>query len=86
MKLQWDYVETEPLLLYINTYVCIILTFRNCVLSTFALACVSCSISADVGDIQCRLLDHRPVINAEIRYFVKEFEVVCIELCRGTMV
>uniref|UniRef100_H3CJH6 Biogenesis of lysosome-related organelles complex 1 subunit 5 n=1 Tax=Tetraodon nigroviridis TaxID=99883 RepID=H3CJH6_TETNG len=29
---------------------------------------------ADVGDIQSRLLDHRPVVNAEIRYFVKEFE------------
>ncbi|XP_061660796.1 biogenesis of lysosome-related organelles complex 1 subunit 5 isoform X2 [Syngnathoides biaculeatus] len=28
----------------------------------------------DVGDIQSRLLDHRPVINAEIRYFVREFE------------
>lgn len=31
-------------------------------------------IAQDVGDIQSRLLDHRPVINAEIRYFVKEFE------------
>ncbi|XP_034067928.1 biogenesis of lysosome-related organelles complex 1 subunit 5 isoform X1 [Gymnodraco acuticeps] len=30
--------------------------------------------AADVGDIQSRLLDHRPVINAEIRYFVREFE------------
>ncbi|XP_041824879.1 biogenesis of lysosome-related organelles complex 1 subunit 5 [Melanotaenia boesemani] len=28
----------------------------------------------DVGDIQSRLLDHRPVINAEVRYFVREFE------------
>uniref|UniRef100_A0A3Q0R4D9 Biogenesis of lysosome-related organelles complex 1 subunit 5 n=1 Tax=Amphilophus citrinellus TaxID=61819 RepID=A0A3Q0R4D9_AMPCI len=28
----------------------------------------------DVGDVQSRLLDHRPVINAEIRYFVREFE------------
>uniref|UniRef100_A0A3Q4API7 Biogenesis of lysosome-related organelles complex 1 subunit 5 n=1 Tax=Mola mola TaxID=94237 RepID=A0A3Q4API7_MOLML len=27
-----------------------------------------------VGDIRSRLLDHKPVINAEIRYFVKEFE------------
>ncbi|KAF3703454.1 Biogenesis of lysosome-related organelles complex 1 subunit 5 [Channa argus] len=27
-----------------------------------------------VGDIQSRLLDHRPVISAEIRYFVREFE------------
>lgn len=31
-------------------------------------------IAQDVGDIQSRLLDHRPVVNAEIRYFVKEFE------------
>ncbi|XP_053715951.1 biogenesis of lysosome-related organelles complex 1 subunit 5 [Synchiropus splendidus] len=31
-------------------------------------------IMKDVGDIQSRLLDHRPVINAEIRYFVREFE------------
>ncbi|XP_026148430.1 biogenesis of lysosome-related organelles complex 1 subunit 5 [Mastacembelus armatus] len=31
-------------------------------------------IVKDVGDIQSRLIDHRPVINAEIRYFVKEFE------------
>lgn len=36
---------------------------------------LSCVAPADVGDIQSRLLDHRPVINAEIRYFVKEFEV-----------
>ncbi|CAL1596759.1 unnamed protein product [Knipowitschia caucasica] len=28
----------------------------------------------DVGEIQSRLLDHRPIINAETRYFVKEFE------------
>ncbi|XP_051910006.1 biogenesis of lysosome-related organelles complex 1 subunit 5 isoform X1 [Hippocampus zosterae] len=27
-----------------------------------------------VGDIQSRLLDHRPIINAEIRYFMREFE------------
>ncbi|XP_028290650.1 biogenesis of lysosome-related organelles complex 1 subunit 5 [Gouania willdenowi] len=31
-------------------------------------------ICKDVGDIQSRLLDHRPVINAEIRYFISEFE------------
>lgn len=31
-------------------------------------------IAQDVGDIQSRLLDHRPVIGAEIRYFVREFE------------
>lgn len=40
--------------------------------AVFHLSCVG---PADVGDIQSRLLDHRPVINAEIRYFVKEFEV-----------
>ncbi|KAL7373570.1 hypothetical protein ABVT39_009821 [Epinephelus coioides] len=28
-------------------------------------------IAKDVGDIQSRLLDHRPVVNAEIRYFEK---------------
>ncbi|KAM6900530.1 biogenesis of lysosome-related organelles complex 1 subunit 5 [Xenentodon cancila] len=28
----------------------------------------------DVGDVQSRLLDHRPVINAEVRFFVREFE------------
>uniref|UniRef100_A0A3P9K3J0 Biogenesis of lysosome-related organelles complex 1 subunit 5 n=1 Tax=Oryzias latipes TaxID=8090 RepID=A0A3P9K3J0_ORYLA len=27
-----------------------------------------------VGDIKSRLLDHRPVINAETRFFVREFE------------
>ncbi|XP_061777895.1 biogenesis of lysosome-related organelles complex 1 subunit 5 [Nerophis ophidion] len=31
-------------------------------------------IIKDVGDIQSRLFDHRPIVNAEIRYFVKEFE------------
>ncbi|XP_023265293.1 biogenesis of lysosome-related organelles complex 1 subunit 5 isoform X1 [Seriola lalandi dorsalis] len=31
-------------------------------------------IAKDVGDIQSRLLHHRPIINAEIRYFVREFE------------
>lgn len=35
----------------------------------------------DVGEIYSRLLDHRPVIQGEIRYFVKEFEVsICILL------
>lgn len=29
----------------------------------------------DVGEIYSRLLDHRPVIQGEIRYFIKEFEV-----------
>uniref|UniRef100_A0A8D3BDA0 Biogenesis of lysosome-related organelles complex 1 subunit 5 n=1 Tax=Scophthalmus maximus TaxID=52904 RepID=A0A8D3BDA0_SCOMX len=31
-------------------------------------------ISKDVGDIQSRLLHHRPIISAEIRYFLREFE------------
>ncbi|XP_068604085.1 biogenesis of lysosome-related organelles complex 1 subunit 5 [Brachionichthys hirsutus] len=31
-------------------------------------------IAQDVGEIQTRLLDHRPVVSAEIRYFVTEFE------------
>uniref|UniRef100_A0A3B4D3Y8 Biogenesis of lysosome-related organelles complex 1 subunit 5 n=1 Tax=Pygocentrus nattereri TaxID=42514 RepID=A0A3B4D3Y8_PYGNA len=31
-------------------------------------------ITKDVGDIQSRLLDHRPVLQGEIRYFVREFE------------
>ncbi|ETE70689.1 Protein Muted-like protein, partial [Ophiophagus hannah] len=32
------------------------------------------SDSKDVGEIYSRLLDHRPVIHGEIRYFIKEFE------------
>ncbi|XP_004628432.1 biogenesis of lysosome-related organelles complex 1 subunit 5 isoform X1 [Octodon degus] len=31
-------------------------------------------IIKDLGEIQSRLLDHRPVIQGETRYFVKEFE------------
>ncbi|NWU99041.1 BL1S5 protein, partial [Upupa epops] len=31
-------------------------------------------IIKDVGEIYSRLLDHKPVIQGEIRYFVKEFE------------
>ncbi|XP_076017251.1 biogenesis of lysosome-related organelles complex 1 subunit 5 [Genypterus blacodes] len=31
-------------------------------------------IFKDVGDIQSRLIDHRPVTQAEIHYFVREFE------------
>ncbi|XP_053793691.1 biogenesis of lysosome-related organelles complex 1 subunit 5 isoform X1 [Vidua chalybeata] len=31
-------------------------------------------IIKDVGEVYSRLLDHRPVIQGEIRYFVKEFE------------
>lgn len=34
-----------------------------------------CPSIPDVGDIQSRLIDHRPVIQGEIRYFVREFEV-----------
>ncbi|XP_053105471.1 biogenesis of lysosome-related organelles complex 1 subunit 5 isoform X2 [Hemicordylus capensis] len=30
--------------------------------------------SGDVGEIYSRLLDHKPVIQGEIRYFIKEFE------------
>lgn len=41
-----------------------------------------CFCFADVGDIQSRLIDHRPVINSEIRYLVKEFEVVHVTLWR----
>ncbi|XP_042320598.1 biogenesis of lysosome-related organelles complex 1 subunit 5 [Sceloporus undulatus] len=32
------------------------------------------AILKDVGEIYSRLLDHRPVIQGEIRYFIKEFE------------
>jgi hypothetical protein len=32
-------------------------------------------IFIDLGEIHSRLLDHRPVIQGETRYFVKEFEV-----------
>ncbi|KAK1806422.1 hypothetical protein P4O66_004939 [Electrophorus voltai] len=31
-------------------------------------------IAKDVGDIQSRLLDHRPILEGEIRYFIREFE------------
>ncbi|XP_018596506.1 biogenesis of lysosome-related organelles complex 1 subunit 5 isoform X2 [Scleropages formosus] len=31
-------------------------------------------IAKDVGDIQARLTDHRPVVQGELRYFVAEFE------------
>ncbi|XP_066481103.1 biogenesis of lysosome-related organelles complex 1 subunit 5 [Tiliqua scincoides] len=31
-------------------------------------------ILKDVGEIYSRLLDHRPVIQGEMRYFIKEFE------------
>ncbi|XP_029935421.1 biogenesis of lysosome-related organelles complex 1 subunit 5 [Myripristis murdjan] len=31
-------------------------------------------VAKDVGDIQSRLLDHRPITQGEIRYFVREFE------------
>ncbi|XP_053442436.1 biogenesis of lysosome-related organelles complex 1 subunit 5-like [Nycticebus coucang] len=33
-------------------------------------------IIKDLGEIHSRLLDHRPVIQGETRYFVKEFEGV----------
>ncbi|KAK6293208.1 hypothetical protein J4Q44_G00367090 [Coregonus suidteri] len=31
-------------------------------------------IAKDVGDIQSRLIDHRPVVQGEICYFVREFD------------
>ncbi|XP_072267831.1 biogenesis of lysosome-related organelles complex 1 subunit 5 [Pyxicephalus adspersus] len=31
-------------------------------------------IIKDVGEIHSRLLDHRPIIHGETRYFIKEFE------------
>lgn len=31
-------------------------------------------IVKDVGDIQSRLIDHRPIIQGEVRFFVREFE------------
>ncbi|KAG9479276.1 hypothetical protein GDO78_012768 [Eleutherodactylus coqui] len=31
-------------------------------------------IARDIGEIHSRLLDHRPVIQGETRYFIKEFE------------
>ncbi|XP_040288046.1 biogenesis of lysosome-related organelles complex 1 subunit 5 isoform X2 [Bufo bufo] len=31
-------------------------------------------IIKDVGEIHSRLLDHRPIIQGETRYFIKEFE------------
>ncbi|KAA0704997.1 Biogenesis of lysosome-related organelles complex 1 subunit 5 [Triplophysa tibetana] len=31
-------------------------------------------IVKDVGDIQSRIIDHRPVLQGEIRYFLREFE------------
>ncbi|XP_023368041.1 biogenesis of lysosome-related organelles complex 1 subunit 5 isoform X2 [Otolemur garnettii] len=31
-------------------------------------------IIKDLGEIHSRLLDHRPVIQGETRYFIKEFE------------
>ncbi|XP_062841856.1 biogenesis of lysosome-related organelles complex 1 subunit 5 [Trichomycterus rosablanca] len=31
-------------------------------------------ITHAVGDVQSRLLDHKPIIQGEIRYFVQEFE------------
>ncbi|KAJ7338516.1 hypothetical protein JRQ81_012418 [Phrynocephalus forsythii] len=32
------------------------------------------AIAKDVGEIYSRIFDHRPVIQGEIRYFIKEFE------------
>ena len=33
------------------------------------------NIHTDIGDIYKRLLNHRPVIQNEVYYFVREFEV-----------
>ncbi|KAK0153677.1 Biogenesis of lysosome-related organelles complex 1 subunit 5 [Merluccius polli] len=33
-----------------------------------------CCCTTDVGEIQSRLVDHRPITQGEIRYFVREFE------------
>lgn len=41
----------------------------------FNIFCVSLLSFIDVGEIYSRLLDHRPVIQGEMRYFIKEFEV-----------
>uniref|UniRef100_A0A7N5JHM8 Biogenesis of lysosome-related organelles complex 1 subunit 5 n=1 Tax=Ailuropoda melanoleuca TaxID=9646 RepID=A0A7N5JHM8_AILME len=38
-------------------------------------------IIKDLGEIHSRLLDHRPVVQGETRYFVKEFE--CTEISVG---
>lgn len=40
-----------------------------------SVCCLFVLISADIGDTQSRLLDHRPVLQGEIRYFTREFEV-----------
>ncbi|KAJ7395821.1 Biogenesis of lysosome-related organelles complex 1 subunit 5 [Pitangus sulphuratus] len=42
------------------------------------------AIIKDVGEIYSRLLDHRPVIQGEIRYFVKEFEASFYDLEQQT--
>ncbi|XP_051542732.1 biogenesis of lysosome-related organelles complex 1 subunit 5 [Myxocyprinus asiaticus] len=39
-------------------------------------------IIKDVGDIQSGLIDHRPVLQGEIRYFLKEFEKRAFRECR----
>uniref|UniRef100_A0A803VRG1 Biogenesis of lysosome-related organelles complex 1 subunit 5 n=1 Tax=Ficedula albicollis TaxID=59894 RepID=A0A803VRG1_FICAL len=58
-----------------NTLMCLVGS------TTFSITLVSDSICpmsslsrTDVGEVYSRLLDHRPVIQGEIRYFVKEFE------------
>ncbi|TFK09149.1 Biogenesis of lysosome-related organelles complex 1 subunit 5 [Platysternon megacephalum] len=40
-------------------------------------------IIKDIGEIHSRLLDHRPVIQGEIRYFIKEFERESFTLTKG---
>ncbi|RXM29895.1 Biogenesis of lysosome-related organelles complex 1 subunit 5 [Acipenser ruthenus] len=42
----------------------------------------SAEIQDDIGDIQSRLLDHRPVVQGEIRFFVREFESTKLHACQ----
>ena len=45
----------------------------------YTLACILCYIFPDVTEIHARLLDHRPILQGHINYFVKEFEVNHLE-------
>ncbi|KAM8966958.1 biogenesis of lysosome-related organelles complex 1 subunit 5 [Pelodytes ibericus] len=42
--------------------------------NTISIGAATQLIIKDVGEIHSRLLDHRPVIQGETRYFIKEFE------------
>ena len=39
-----------------------------------------CLYAADVGNLYKRLLNHRPVIQNEVHFFLKEFEVYVLVL------